>query len=288
MIDQLNATFGIGEQLLFQQHASGLTQGIIRTERCTGSFFLLGAHLASFQPRSQAQPVLFMSGEAVYEVGKPIRGGVPICFPWFGPNKADPAAPAHGTVRTQLWQMRESRMTADGLMIALGIDQPSFSLLFRVVFGDSLDMSLQIKNATQAEQCCEVALHTYFQLSDVHAVQVSGLEKQAYRDQLTGQTVAPTGAPIRFTEETDRVYHGAVAEIRLNDPGFQRTIVVRPRASQSTVVWNPWIAKSQRLADFGDQEYLTMCCIETANVATSGWLIPAGKEQTIGVDISCV
>ncbi len=286
LLQELNRQFAIADHLHFERHPSGLIQGRIKTAKCSGSFFLLGGHLAEFQPASQQHPVLFMSGEAVYEVGKPIRGGIPVCFPWFGPNKADATLPAHGTVRTELWNVLRSEVNDRGVAVVLGYESRPFRVEMIANFGETLDVTLTAQNESQATQPCEVALHTYFQLGDVRRAQVSGLEQNAFRDQLTGQVLAATGDAIRFTEETDRVYRGEVGSITIEDEAYERRIKIAPRNSESTVVWNPWIAKSQRMADFGDQEFETMCCIETANVAPNGWNIDGGESRSIGFEIS--
>lgn len=286
MLQELNQRFAIGEQLKFVSHPSGLVQGKIDTPKCSGSFFLLGAHIAEFQPKSQHQPILFMSKEAVYEVGKPIRGGIPICFPWFGPNKSDSSAPAHGTVRTVVWDVQETKLTDSSVLVTLGLRSAPYRLSLTVVFGETLDVTMLVRNETATEQTCEVALHTYFQLGDARQASIIGLERTEFRDQLTGLIHPPTGAAIQFTEETDRVYRGGVPSVTIKDPANSRSIHVRPRNSQSTVVWNPWIAKSQRMSDFGDDEFERMCCVETANVAPHNWVIDAGNSQSIGFEIS--
>ncbi len=288
MLQALNQRFAIGEQLKFVVHPSGLLQGRIDTDQCTGSFFLLGAHLAEFQPKSQAHPILFMSNQAVFEIGKPIRGGIPICFPWFGPNKADASAPPHGLVRTAVWDMLESQRIEDGIMIRLGCQSAPFQLTLTAVFGTTLDVTLHVQNESTTEQKCEVALHTYFQLGDARQATIFGLEQNEYRDQLTGNVNPPTGMGIQFTEETDRVYRGRIPVVSIEDPVNQRRIQVHPRNSDSTVVWNPWIAKSQRMVDFGDDEFERMCCVETANVAPHHWSIGAEQGQSIGFGISAI
>ena len=285
MLQELNR-FAIGEQLKFVMHPSGLVQGKINTDKCSGSFFLLGAHIAEFQPKSQSQPILFMSDEAIFKIGKPIRGGVPICFPWFGPNKDDTSVPAHGLVRTALWDMLESGSTESGVMVKLGYRCAPFRVSLTAVFGETLDVTMDVKNEATTEEPCEVALHTYFQLGDARRATIVGLEKNEFRDQLTGKIHAATGTGIRFTEETDRIYRRSVPIVTIQDEANSRNIHIRPRNSYSTVVWNPWIAKSQRMSDFGDNEFERMCCVETANVAPHNWVIEAGQSESIGFEIS--
>jgi len=286
MLQELNRRFAIGEQLKFEIHPSGLVQAKINTDKCSGSFFLLGAHIAEFQPRSQSQPILFMSGEAVFEFGKPIRGGIPICFPWFGPNKRDANAPTHGLVRTAVWDVLESKLTASGVLVTLGYQSAPFRLSLTVVFGETLDVTMNVRNEAATEQSCEVALHTYFQLGDARRATIVGLEQNEFRDQLTGQIHAAAGTGIRFTEETDRVYRGTASVVTIEDEANSRSIRIRPRNSYSTVVWNPWVAKSQRMSDFGDDEFERMCCVETANIAPHNWIIEAGQSQSVGFEIS--
>ena len=286
MLQEINQRFAIGEELKFELHPSGLVLGKINTDKCSGSFFLLGAHVAEFQPKSQSQPILFMSHAAVFEVGKPIRGGIPICFPWFGANQADQNAPAHGLVRTAVWDVLDSQQTATGLQVTLGYRSAPFRLSLTVDFGEQLDVTLNVRNEAATEQVCEVALHTYFQLGAARRATIIGLEQTEFRDQLTGQIHPAAGTGIQFTEETDRVYRGSVPLVTIEDEANSRSIKIVPRNSHSTVVWNPWVAKSQRMSDFGDQEFERMCCVETANVTPHNWGIAAGQSQNVGFEIS--
>ncbi len=286
MIHQLNQKFGIADALQFSVHSSGLIQGVIKTSTCSGSFFLLGGHLAEYQPSGQSKPVLFMSREAVFEVGKPIRGGVPICFPWFGPKASDPSAPAHGLVRTELWQVTGSKRLNDAIVVDLSLNTAGFGLVYQISFGSKLGMSLTVSNLSEHVKPCEVALHTYFTIGDVSKVSIRGLESISYFDKISQKSEPASGNPIVFTAETDRVYSGVTPQIALEDSSLARTIVLRPQNSKSTVVWNPWIEKSKRLADFGDDEYLQMCCIETANVGQNQLELQPAKSESVAVEIS--
>lgn len=285
MLEKLNEKFSIPDALSFVTHPSGLIQAKIATQFCTGSVFLLGGHVAEFQPAGQA-PVLFMSEKSNYEIGKAIRGGVPICFPWFGPHSCDATAPAHGLVRTVEWTVAQTKLNSGEVLIVLRIDSEPFGLEYAVTFGDALKLQLLVRNTSLEQQSFEAALHTYFSIGDVEKVSVTGLEKIGYFDKLTNASVAATESPITFAKETDCVYQGAVAEITIHDPANQRTIEIEPNGSHSTVVWNPWIEKSQRMSDFGDQEYLKMCCVETANVKPNNIALHPGDSSTIGVQIS--
>ncbi len=286
MITDLNSRFGISNQLEFAKHRSGLIVGTVNGKNSTGEFYLLGAHVSGYQPTGQAHPVLFMSSESWFADGKPIRGGVPICFPWFGANKKDPQAPGHGIARITMWHVEKTGIQNDAVQVRLGLTLGQLKLAYDLSFGDTLDMDLSVTNVSPGEQSCEAALHTYFQLSQASAVKIRGLESIPYIDTLIHKTVDATGSAIAFTEETDRIYHGAVEKIVIEDPDWGRRLVLRPRHSRSTVVWNPWIAKSQRMPDFGDLEYHHMCCVETANIGPNQMVLAPGETQHLAVSIA--
>ncbi len=288
MLNGLNDRFALGEQLTFAAHPSGLIHGLVSTPLCRGVFYLHGAHVAEFQPAGQ-QPVLFMSNQSEFQAGKPIRGGVPLCFPWFGPHPSDSGSPAHGLVRTRSWEVQSTLRDAAGnirVVLVLEIDQ--WRLTYSIRFGAALDLEMDIENLADEGRECELALHTYLTLADVQTASVHGLEHQPYLDKLTGELVEPSGQPIRFTQETDRVYQGPVAEVVVHDPGFHRRIRLEPRGSHSTVVWNPWVDKSQRMADFGDQEFERMCCVETANVGDNRLRLASRARDQTGVNLSVI
>ena len=258
--------------LHFEAGQGGLTKAVVATPVASGEIYLHGAHVTSWQPAGH-EPVLWMSRSSLFQPGKPIRGGVPICFPWFGPHASDPSAPAHGFARTALWELTEARTTAEGgLSLSLQTRIDSFSVRFTVEFGSVLQMTLLTEPGPGSSTGLrfEDALHTYFSVSDVRNVSITGLEQVPYIDKVAGAAEKPaTGAAIEFTGETDRVYLKTDSECQLHDPGRNRTIAISKSGSQSTVVWNPWIAKSARMPDFGDHEWPEMVCIETANVGSN-------------------
>ena len=266
MSNQWNQRFGLGERLRFVESHGGLIAGIVDTERCTGRVYLQGAHVTEFQPRQMDAPVLFMSSQALFAQGKAIRGGVPICFPWFGAHPDDPSQPAHGLARTSPWDLLETHEEHGNIVLRFGLVLPPFDLGFRVMFGDTLEYFMEVTNRSSSNQSFELALHTYLQLGAVDQVTIRGLEELSFLDQLSGVWHPASGSPIRFHEETDRIYQGMAGRIAIEDRAYGRMTTIESTGSKSTIVWNPWIAKSRRMADFGDEEYLKMCCVETANV----------------------
>ncbi len=285
-LTELNASFAIADHLRFDHHASGLIVGHAVAQNSHAQFFLQGAHVTHFQPAHASHPLLFMSKESLFANDKAIRGGIPICFPWFGPS-ANPGEPAHGWARLANWQVASSSATDDAVTVVMETSQGPFHLRYLIRFGNTLTTELTATNRSDHEVTYEVALHTYFAIGDIDAVSVHGsLEKLPFLDQLTGQMHAATHEAIRFTEETDRVYQGDARTILLVDDAWKRTIEIASEGSHSTVVWNPWIAKSQRMADFGDEEYRSMVCIETANVKDHRVVLGPKSASTTRVTMS--
>ncbi len=286
-LHELNQRYGL-PGLRFEAGAGDLTRAVIKTSVASGELYLHGAHVTQFQPTGHS-PVLWMSEHSLFELGRPIRGGVPICFPWFGPNSKDSTAPAHGLARTALWDIVATHaIDNDGITIELSRTLGAFHLNYRVEFGKILQLSLNvgILNDITEPQSFEEALHTYFTVGDIQQVAIDGLECYGYLDKVGGVNKrTATQEPIRFTSETDRVYLDTNSKCVLRDPNLKRAITVSQTGSRSTVVWNPWVDKSARMPDFGDQEWPVMVCIETANVGDQAVLIQPGQTQTMIVRI---
>ncbi|MEZ6115209.1 MAG: D-hexose-6-phosphate mutarotase [Pirellulaceae bacterium] len=208
----------------------------------------------------------------------------PICFSWFAANQSDPQAPAHGTARISLWELQNVQLAEDHQSVAFtfGLALPPFRLLYEVEFGTALKIRLTVTNTSDQTQTFEAALHSYFSLSHIKQVEVLGLQKARFLDQLSGTMYPPTEQPIRFTQETDRIYYDTTDAIQIVDSGWGRRIQIEKFGSPSTVVWNPWIEKSQRMSDFGDNEWPHMCCIETAAIRQNRIELPPDESHTIG------
>jgi len=281
MLSELKRLFAI-PGLAFEQGDGGLLRAVVNTPACHGELVLQGAHVTSWVPAGQ-QPVLWLSQKSNFEKGRPIRGGVPICFPWFGPNAKDSSAPAHGSARLVEWQVVSTLSKEDGaIAMGLATSIDPFVLNFDVEFGRVLRMTLRTelsKDAT-SPQSFEDALHTYFAVSDIRTISIAGLETVAYIDKVDQAALRPaSGIPIQFTGETDRVYVDTRADCLLMDDGMKRVVRVSKSGSVSTVVWNPWIDKSKRMADFGDDEWPAMVCIETANVSAGRIELSPGESH---------
>lgn len=271
-----------------QQFAFSNTQLGYRTALRDGTIaelLLQGAHVLHWQPAGH-RPVLWLSHNSYREAGRPVRGGIPICFPWFGPHPSDNTQPAHGSARISPWQLVAVEPTEDNdeVELRLTCQLEPFAAEFRLRVGRELKCSLEIQLPPQLPRPAtfEAALHTYLAVSDIRSVEVSGLETVPFLNKVPGQSHgAASGVPITFSGETDRVYQQTEHSVQVTDRGWQRAITISKSGSQSTVVWNPWIDKSQRMPDFGDHEWTQMLCVETANVGDCAVTLQPGQSHTM-------
>src|SRR5579863_5527894 len=202
----------------------GLTRAIIATPVAEATLYLHGAHITRWTPRGQ-QPVLFTSSRSLFEAGKPIRGGVPIVFPWFGPRGDGLAGPMHGFARISEWTLESSELRPDGAAeVRLGLAAEAIHLRFRAVFGTTLAMELEVRNGTDAPFRFEEALHTYFAVGDIRQVTVTGLEGTTCVDKTDGFRRKLSEGPIRIARETDQVHLNTTAACEIHDSAWQRTI----------------------------------------------------------------
>jgi glucose-6-phosphate 1-epimerase len=281
------AGFRLGDELIFETDSHGLTLARIASPLCNAAIALHGAHVLGWQPRGEKE-VLFLSAHSDFAPGRPIRGGIPIIVPWFGPRAGDAAAPAHGWARRRLWQVLATRRAAAGIEIELGLNSEtdgeedcSCNLRLRACFGSRLEVELTIKNSSDASLQFEEALHTYLALSDVRQATVRGLECGPYCYKVNERAHDAAGAPLQLQGETDRIYAPTSHAVTVHDPGWNRSLRISKRNSEATVVWNPWRAKAAALADFGDDEWPGMLCIEAANVGAGAIGLPAAAEHSL-------
>lgn len=263
-----------------EQGNGGLERVRIENEECEAELYLNGATLTAWKPRSQARPVLWTSKQATWIAGKAIRGGVPLCFPWFGPKAG---AAQHGWARTSAWSLDQ----ADDRQLVLSL-APRDGLAARYVVraGAELELEFTAINAGSSVATVEVALHAYFEISDPTAVYISGLEGATYLDRIAGGARARQEGVVTIGGEVDRTFVGHAGTVELWDPGLRRKIIIRKERSNSTVVWNPWIDKARAMADFGDEEYQQMVCIEPANAGEDALLLKPGESHLTRVVIA--
>jgi glucose-6-phosphate 1-epimerase len=258
-----------------------------------GEMYLHGGQVMSWRP-SGAEEVLFVSGRARWETDRAIRGGVPVCFPWFGPHPTDASAPAHGCVRTRPWQLAgidegEETVTVNMFTVADEVTRrwwpSSFRLEHRVSFGSALTLELVVTNTGDAVFTFEEALHTYFAVQQVQRARVSGLDGIRYLDTLDAGHEKPQAGAITFTAETDRIYLDPPSTVRIEDHP-RRSVRLATDGAAAAVVWNPWIGKARMLADLDDEEWPRFVCVETCNVKPRAVTLAAGERHSMRVAIS--
>lgn len=295
LLQHLNEQFAIEDHLHFKSGPGGLTVAEINNTTATATVALLGANVLSFQPHDE-RPVLWVSDHSRYEIGKAIRGGIPVAWPWFAGHPTDPSKPAHGFVRTALWSVSDTQPVSDGetrLRLELTDTSESralwpyaFQLDLIITVGATLQVALVIRNPGQSSFSCGGALHSYFSVSDVTKISVEGLHGCTYLDKVAGDAQKIQHGPVTVEGETDRIYLDTTATCVIEDPGWNRQIHISKAGSYSTVIWNPWIEKSRRLADFGDDEYSRMICVETTNAATDVVNLVPGETHRLLTAIS--
>ncbi len=292
---ELNARFGISGQLTFRDDTSGLTVVEINNSQARAALCLQGAHLMNWQPKSQVIPVVWLSRDAKLAAGKSIRGGVPVCWPWFGAHATDASFPGHGFARTVPWQVIESGTEPNGatrLTLRLvesektKLQWPQATQLdLIVVIGTTLRMELITENIGTTDVVIGEALHTYFHISDIAAVRVNGLEGCEYWDKVGGATLKKQDGAINFADETDRVYINTPATCVIEDDKLKRRIHIAKSGSLSTVVWTPWTEKANKMGDMGQPDgWREMVCVESANALENTVNIKAGTRHALIVE----
>ena len=292
----LNSRYGIADQLKFIEGPGGLSFAEIDNAGGTAYVCLQGAHVTTFRPKDQDEPVVWLSDYAKFAQGKSIRGGAPVCWPWFGPHASESSFPGHGFARTVMWQVTSSAALDSGetqLTLMLMPNEQTHAqwrhatrLELTVTVGASMKLDLVTTNLdTQAVTIGE-ALHTYLHIGDIADIQVTGLENTVYLDKVAGATRHTQRGAVTFAGEVDRVYVDTEAACEIVDARLKRRIVIAKSGSRSTVVWTPWAEKADKMGDFGPDGWRRMVCVESANALENGVAIPAGESHCLHVEYS--
>jgi glucose-6-phosphate 1-epimerase len=269
--------------------ALGVEQILLAGDGFSARIALLGGQLLDYG-RGEQPPLFYLSSQSAYQPGKAIRGGVPVCWPWFGAHPSDAAQPAHGVARQQLWTLAEA--SRDGEVFHVKLSAPrhgelSAELDFRIG-PDDIAIELTTANHGALPQTVSAALHSYFAVSDIDSVELLGLEGAPAHDKLSDRRLNLPALPFRFDGEVDLVaYRGGA--ITLQDAGWRRAVRIASAGSHSAVVWNPAPAKAQRLADLPDADWRRFVCVETANAGDDARTLAPGAAHKLAcrVDFSC-
>jgi glucose-6-phosphate 1-epimerase len=292
---ELTAEFGIAGILEFADEG-GLTKATVVLDGMVGQVYMQGAQLTTWQPRGR-RPVLFTSPNSTFAPGRAIRGGIPIIFPWFGPNRRTPAAPQHGFARTAAWRLDAIESAGSrALTLTFGLSHRDvrsaiwpepFHAIYRVVFAPTLRLHLTIQNQARHPIAFEEALHNYFAISDIEQVAISGLAGTTFIDKTSaGQRKQQSAPLVAIAAETDSVYLDTPPQCAIEDRGWQQRVIVEKAGAASTVVWNPWAEKAAAMADLGASAWRGMVCVETGNVADNEVRLAADAEHQMSTAIS--
>ncbi|WP_404341829.1 D-hexose-6-phosphate mutarotase [Pseudoalteromonas mariniglutinosa] len=274
-----------------EQAETGLEYINVSNKLCTAKIYLQGAQLTEFTPTDK-KPLIWVSNEEDYQQGKSIRGGIPICWPWFGVNP-NPDWPIHGIARTSLWRAEEVKEQDGQISVSLSLPMTHINKTFwphksRLVVEFILTSSLQVRltttNLSDETITFSQALHTYFPTPAISDTQVDGLQGAKYIE--FGEGPFDQNELVGFARETDMVYTQAADTQRIITP--DGIIEVGRENSSSCVLWNPWIDKSKRLSNFADDEYHTMLCLEAANVMDDSAVVAPGESHTLATTIRWV
>ena len=267
----------------------GLQKVCITSPGAAGEMYLHGAHVTSWKPAGREE-VFFLSSKSRWEHERAIRGGIPICFPWFGGKADDPNAPAHGFVRTKAWQLESIAQAGDAVTVSMFTESDEdtkrwwpadFRLVYRVTFASELRLELVVTNTGKTSLRFEEALHAYHRVGNVLKTRLGGLSTVQYIDKTDSNRKKTQHGETAIVSETDRVYLDTTNAIEMEDPVVRRRTLVTKENSRTTVVWNPWVQKAHSLTDFADDEWMQMICIETSNVSDFAVDLPPGRQHTM-------
>ena len=282
------SSFAIPNRLHFTPGHGGLLKAVVTTPVSTAEIYLHGAHVAAFQKTGEP-PLLYLSPTSYFTADKPIRGGVPICFPWFGGRDGDAS---HGFVRHTAWDLVAATAAPDGAVtlrfrfpeITARPDWKGLHAEFVVTVADTLTMELIARNDSAGPLAIENCLHTYFHVGHISDVSITGLQNTGFLDNASGAGGARKiehDPALLITKETNRIYPDSTATVEIHDARYGRTITVEKTNSASTVVWNPWT--TQPLPDMKPAEHTDFVCVESGNVKQNKITLAPGQTSALKV-----
>jgi glucose-6-phosphate 1-epimerase len=286
-VAELDRQLGITGVARVSEGNSGLARVQITGIFAEGEVYLHGAHVTSWKPAGNDE-LLFISTKSRWEEGQAIRGGIPICFPWFRAKSDDPHAPAHGFARTTMWQLESIVENENGVAVTMFTQSGEhtrkwwsgeFRLVHRVTFGSELRLEFVCMNTGTTPFRFEEALHTYNRISNIEDARLQGLDGVSYLDNTESNKEKTQRGEVIIASPTDSAYCNTQNEVDLLDPNKKRRIRLRKEHSLSTVVWNPWSEGAARLQDLGDGEWRQFLCVEASNILDAAINLAPGQEH---------
>ncbi len=276
-IEQLNDAHGIAGWIEFIAGKGGLPMIQVTSSKANALISIHAGQVLSYQPANATEDVMFLSEKAYYQDGKAIKGGAPICWPWFGPDPEGKGRPGHGFVRNRPWNVIATEAAGNGdIKITLGLSDTeetraiwphSFELRQEILIGDSLNLSLITRNTSDETFSITQAFHTYFKVGNIAQVKVLGLEDCDYIDKVDNSAQKQQAGAVTIDSEVDRIYLGVGNTMIIDDSALNRCIQIVSLGNKTAVVWNPWEKISADMADLEDADYQRLLCVETTNAA---------------------
>jgi glucose-6-phosphate 1-epimerase len=273
-ISTLNEQFGKSKQIEFSTTKGDLPIVTLTNQYATAAVSLYGAQVLSYIPKGEPD-VLWMSNKSLFQEGKAIRGGIPICFPWFGPNPSDSKKPQHGFARLSSWAVKTATITAEGtISITLQLKDSaatkalwafSFTAEIIVTIDTKLTLTLRCTNDDDKPFDYSDALHSYFNVSDIDNITIEGLKNATYFPAGIDTGIEQHEELLAITKEENRRYLNHTQTCIVADKGYKRKIIVGKSGSKTTVVWNPGADTTKTMSDMSPDGYKTFICVEAAN-----------------------
>jgi len=294
-LNLIEKKYGIVDKIKFRLGRGNFPIAGISSQNATAIISLYGAHILSYKPKG-LQDILWISEMSAFDDGKPIRGGIPICFPWFGSHVSDPQKPLHGFARISNWDVTRTGILKNGdvqLQLTLQ-DSPqttklwpySFQNDLTITVGNSLSISLSCQNTGKAIFTYADALHTYFSVSDIDNVRLHGFKGYKYYDGLeNGAIKTQTEEVLVIQKEESRRYFEFTDDCIIEDLGFSRKIHIKKYGSKVTLIWNPWAETTKKIPDIPDDGYRKMLCVESVNSNNDQIVLRPGEHHILSTII---
>lgn len=290
-IEKLNSLYSHAGYVTFKEGPNGFPIALLSTPHATAAITPYGAQLLSYTFASDPRDLLFLSEKAIFTEGTPIRGGVPICWPWFGPDPQGQGRSDHGLARTRMWSVVSTDLLSDqecSITFEL-TDNPDtyvlwphrFRLILTITVGRALTIELTTHNLGDTPMELTQALHTYFAIGDITQTKITGLEEFTYSDKTDDGAEKKEDIAISIEAETDRIYPFNGGDIVIKDESLKRNIRIACKGSKTAVVWNPWIRVCAQKADLLSEDYKKMICVETANAGDEIIVVNPHHSHTI-------
>jgi glucose-6-phosphate 1-epimerase len=293
-LDGLNHRFAIPGVASIVTGNGNLPKISITGPQASAEIYLHGAQLTSWQPKG-FEEVIFLSSQSHWENGKAIRGGIPICFPWFRAKSDNPKAPSHGFVRTKAWELDSITASDDAVTVTLATSNDDNGrhwwpyecrVVHRITVGAELKLKLTVTNTGNATFHFEEAMHTYHQVADAEQARIAGLDGTSFLDNMDGNREKLQQGDLRMSAPTDNAYLNTTSAVEVIDPVLMRRIRTEKKNSHTTVAWNPWSQGAKSLADLGDEEWKQMICAEASNILSAAITLPPGEAHTMTAILS--